>query len=231
MTERDPIRIDIVSDVMCPWCYIGKRRIEAAQALVPDIAVSLHWQPFQLDATLPAEGKDRRLYLEEKFGGPERADEIYARVREAGQSVGIPFAFDRITRSPNTLDAHRLILWASVTDRQDEVVERLFSAYFVEGKDLTQAETLIDIGVAAGMDRDKLAEALASDIDRDTVGRGIETAHRVGIQSVPTFIIDNRFLAMGAQPAEVLANALREAHGQPADDPAELAGDDSCFVG
>ncbi len=209
-TEPRSLRIDVVSDVICPWCFIGKRRLQAALQLVPEIAIDLNWQPFQLDATLAAEGKDRSRYLNEKFGGPDRVAEIHARIAQAGRDVGIPFAFEKIDRSPNTLDAHRLILWAAAGNRQSDVVERLFSAFFIEGRDLTRPQTLVEIGANAGMDRDSLAEALASDADRDTVGAAIAQAHAAGINSVPTFIIDSRYSIVGAHPADVLAGALRD---------------------
>ncbi|PLX39536.1 MAG: disulfide bond formation protein DsbA [Hyphomicrobiales bacterium] len=207
-----PVTIDIVSDVMCPWCFIGKRRLEKALALAADVPVNIRWQPFQLDATLPSGGKDRQKYLDEKFGGPEKAEQVYARIREAGDGENIPFAFDKITRSPNTFDAHRLILWAEAGGHQDQIVEALFQAYFIDGRDLTKTETLVAIGAAAGMDAKHLMMSLTSNRDKDTVSRALETARSLGIYSVPSFIIDNRFLAQGAQPPEMLADALRRAY-------------------
>jgi predicted DsbA family dithiol-disulfide isomerase len=149
----EPLRIDVVSDVMCPWCFVGKRRLERALAEAADVPVEVIWRPFQLDPTLPPDGKDRRAYLEEKFGGPEQAAAIYERIREAGREEGIAFAFDRIARSPNTLDAHRLIRWAGEEGVQDAMVERLFELYFLEGADLTREATLVEAAVAAGMER------------------------------------------------------------------------------
>jgi 2-hydroxychromene-2-carboxylate isomerase len=136
------VTIDVVSDVMCPWCYIGKRRLEAAVAALPEVALDVQWRPFQLDATIPPEGMDRRMYLERKFGGAEAAERVYAPVRAAGEAEAIPFAFDRIRRSPNTINAHRLIRWAGQAGLQEEMVERLFRLYFIEGGDLTDTAVL-----------------------------------------------------------------------------------------
>ena len=136
------VTIDVVSDVMCPWCYIGKRRLEKAAAADPEIALDVHWRPFQLDATIPPEGMDRRIYLERKFGGAQAAERVYAPVRAAGEAEAIPFAFDRIRRSPNTINAHRLIRWAGQAGLQEEMVERLFRLYFIDGGDLTDNSVL-----------------------------------------------------------------------------------------
>ncbi|MFG0242506.1 MAG: DsbA family oxidoreductase [Phycisphaerales bacterium JB054] len=212
MEEGDPLRIDIVSDVMCPWCYIGKRRLEKALAEVPDIAVSLRWMPFQLDETLPPEGKDRAQYLNEKFGGAERAEAAYAPVRSAGAAEGIPFAFDRIRKSPNTLDCHRLILWSRAENAQSEMAERLFQLYFVEGADLTDPETLIQAADDVGMMSDLVAELLPTDSDKDKVQRDLDNARAIGVTGVPCFIIDERFMVMGAEAPETLAAAIRHAH-------------------
>ena len=142
--------IDVVSDVVCPWCYIGKRRLEAALQRLDGSPPQIHWHPFQLNPDLPAEGVDRRSYLEAKFGGARRADEIYARVRAAGASVGIAFEFDRIQRQPNTLDAHRLIAWAQARGDAEPLVERLFRAYFIEGRFIGDARVLEQIASDAG---------------------------------------------------------------------------------
>ena len=211
MDQADPMHIDIVSDVMCPWCYIGKRRLEKALASVPDIPVKLRWLPFQLDETLPPEGKDRQTYLNEKFGGPARAEEIYAPIRDAGAAEGIPFAFDRITSSPNTLDCHRLVLWSRAEDAQTEMVERLFNLYFVEGADLSRPETLIKAAGDVGMMPDLVAELLPTDADMEKIERDIARAQSLGVTGVPAFIIDERFIVMGAEKPETLAAAIRHA--------------------
>ena len=145
--------IDVVSDVVCPWCYIGKRRLEAALQRLDGSPPQIHWHPFQLNPDLPAEGVDRRSYLEAKFGGARRADEIYARVRAAGASVGITFEFDRIQRQPNTLDAHRLIAWAQAHGDAEPLVERLFRAYFIEGAFIGDARVLEQLASRSGVRR------------------------------------------------------------------------------
>ena len=146
------VTIDVVSDVVCPWCFIGKRRLEKAVALVPDIAVEVRWRPYQLAPDLPAAGIPRDQYLTQKFGSLDRVKANFARIAAVGAEDGIDFAFDRITVSPNTLNAHRLVLWARSGGHQDAVVEALFNAYFVEGRNLADISTLIEIGVAHGLD-------------------------------------------------------------------------------
>jgi len=215
MTQLDtsaiePLRIDVVSDVMCPWCFIGKRRLEKALARASDVDVDVAWHPFQLDPTLPPGGKDRQLYLEEKFGGAENADKVYARIREAGAEEEIPFAFDRIERSPNTLDAHRLIRWAGIEGVQDAVVERLFTLYFVEGADLSDDETLKRAAADAGMDPVMVGRLLASDADLAETEAEVVHAQAIGVQGVPTFILDGKYAISGAQPPELLADAIRQ---------------------
>jgi len=211
MTAEAPLTVDIVSDVMCPWCYIGKRRLEAALRSVPHLDVLVRWHPFQLDATLPKSGKDRQQYLSDKFGGIERADAFYSQIRAAGKEEKIPFAFEDITLSPNTLDCHRLILWSRADDLQDEVVERLFKAYFVDGEDLTRAETLVRISEEAGMQSDLVEQLLETETDLDKVQAQIENAVNSGVSGVPCFIIDGRFVLAGAEKLETIAAALQHA--------------------
>ena len=208
------VAIDVISDVMCPWCYIGKRRLEAAAAARPDIALKVHWRPFQLDAAIPEEGMDRRIYLERKFGGADVVERVYAPVRAAGEAEAIPFAFDRIKRSPNTINAHRLIRWAGEAGLQDEMVERLFRLYFIEGGDLTDAAVLARAAAEAGMEQGPVERLLAGDADRGEVRAEIEAAQRMGVTGVPTFIVDGRYAVVGAQPAEVLADAIGRAQAE-----------------
>jgi predicted DsbA family dithiol-disulfide isomerase len=205
-----PLVVDVVSDVVCPWCFIGKRRLENAIAIA-DLPVAVRWHPFQLDPTIPPEGKSRRAYLEQKFGSAERIAEIHRNVAEIGKTEGIDFAFDRILVSPNTLDAHRLVRWAGEAGVQDKVVEALFRANFLEGRNVGDRETLADIAAEVGMDRAKIAARLASDDDRDEVTAEIVSAQRIGVTGVPTFIVANRYALVGAQPAETLACAFAEA--------------------
>ncbi|WP_051631083.1 DsbA family oxidoreductase [Afifella pfennigii] len=204
------LTVDVVSDVMCPWCYIGKRRLEKAAAQA-ETALDIRWRPYQLDPTLPPEGKDRQLYLAEKFGSPERAEEIYANVRAAGEMEGIAFALERIEVSPNTLNAHRLIRWAAGAGRQDAVVEALFAGYFLHGRRIGDAGELVRIAGEAGMDGDLVADLLAGDADRQKVVEEIELARRMGVTGVPTFIIGGRYAVIGAQPSEVLLEAFSAA--------------------
>lgn len=211
MAEVEPIVIDVISDVMCPWCYIGKRRLEAALATLPDIAVSVRWHPFQLDSTLPKHGKDRQQYLSDKFGGIERAKSFYAQIKDAGLEEGIDFAFDKITLSPNTLDSHRLILWSRADDLQDEVVELLFKAYFLDGADLTKSETLVQVAQDAGMQSDLVEQLYETDSDLEKTRQQVKRAQEMGVTGVPCFIIDERFVLAGAEKAETLAAAIRHA--------------------
>ncbi len=213
MSARTPIHIDIVSDVMCPWCYIGQKRLEKAVSDVDDaIDVDVSWRPFQLDPTLPPEGKDRKTYLAEKFGSSERARELYTQVRQAGDAEGIPFDFDAIAVSPNTLDAHRLLRWAgSAGDgKQDKLAHRLFELYFEEGANIGDHEVLLGAAADCGMDTAIVEGLLKSDADRDAVRDEVEIAGKMGVTGVPCFIVENRYAIIGAQDSATLANALRQ---------------------
>lgn len=214
MTQQT-VRLDIVSDVMCPWCYIGKRRLETAMALVPHIAFDIRWRPFQLDPTIPPEGMDRQTYLEAKFG-PERAKAVYGDIEAAGAGAGIAFDFAAITRSPNTIDAHRLIRWAGDAGCQDAVVERLFEFFFLKGQDIGDRKHLVSIAADCGMDAEWVREHLDSDTDKDKVQREIAIAQAIGIQGVPGFIFENAYLVSGAQAPESLADAAQRAANAPA---------------
>ena len=209
------LSIDVVSDVMCPWCYIGKRRLDRARELNPQIGTDIRWRPFQLDATIPPEGMDRKDYLDRKFG-PDRSREIYARIEATGEAEGIPFAFDRIEKSPNTLDAHRLIRWSASAARQDAVVEKLFSLFFVEGEDIGDREVLIGAARDAGMDVDLVRELLDSGADAELVEREVALAHQLGVEGVPAFIFANRYVVMGAQAPELIAKAMQQASEETA---------------
>ncbi len=217
-TQPAPLTIDIVSDVVCPWCYIGKRNLEAALQQLPDSNIEVRWHPYQLDPTIPPEGIARRVYLERKFGA--RVAEIYTRVAAAGRQAGLDFAFDRIERSPNTLDAHRLIRWSQSVGKQDAVVERLFRAFFIEGRDIGDRAVLVDAASEAGMEADVVERLLAGDADKDAVREEIASAQRLGVTGVPFFIFAGRFGMPGAQPPDVLASAIGKAAaktGEPAE--------------
>lgn len=208
MTEpqRRSIAIDVVSDAVCPWCCIGKRNLEAALADLPELDVEVRWRPYQLDATIPPEGIDRKAYLQRKFGA--RVDEIYNRVKEAGATAGIPFAFEDIERSPNTLDAHRLIRWAASAGAQDAIVERLFRDFFIEGKDIGDREVLLAAARDCGLDPAIVADLLAGEADKESVREEIASAQHIGVTGVPFFILDGKFALPGAQPPDVLKRAI-----------------------
>jgi len=201
------ISVDVVSDVICPWCFLGKRRLDKAIALLSDIAVEVNWRPFFLDPTIPNEGMSRRAYLENKFGA-ERLKTIHDPLIAAGKEDGVPYAFDKITRTPNTMDSHRLIRWSHVDGQQHDVAERLFMAYFSLGLDIGDRAALTKIAGEAGMDMAAVSAKLDSDTDVDAVTAEVERAYRMGVTGVPCFILAQKRGLMGAQPAEVLADAI-----------------------
>ena len=205
------LTIDIVSDAVCPWCYVGKRKLEAALALKADVPVEVRWRPYQLDATIPSGGLARKDYMAKKFGSAERVTEIYARIEAVGRETHIPFAFDKISRSPNTLDAHRLIRWSASAGKQDAVVERLFKAFFEQGEDIGDPALLARIAGECGMDEKLVRDLLASEADKDAVRAEIAEAQKLGVTGVPFFIIGGRYAVSGAQSPEVLAKAIEAA--------------------
>jgi predicted DsbA family dithiol-disulfide isomerase len=212
------LTIDVVSDVVCPWCYIGKRRLEGALALyakerpgVPAPAVT--WRPFQLNPGMPDEGMPREEYVQRKFGA--RGGAVYDRVTAVGREVGIPFAFDRITRQPNTLAAHSLVELAEARGAQDALVEALFRAYFLDGVDLTARANLIAIATAAGLDRAEVEAWLDDTNARDLAAAEDQRAREIGIEGVPFFIFNGRVGVSGAHPAEALYEAMKQAEAAP----------------
>lgn len=213
----ETLTVDVVSDVVCPWCYIGLRRLEGAlaqlRATQPNLAVAVRWHPFQLNPDLPREGTDRRKYLEHKFGGPERARQIYARVEAAGQTVGIPFAFDAISRQPNTLDAHRLIAWAQSQPDGDTaaLLERLFRGYFIDGRLIGDRDELAALAGEAGFTADAARRFLASDDLAADVADADRRSREMGVGGVPFFIFDGKTAVSGAQEPAVLLDAIAQA--------------------
>lgn len=211
------LTIDVVSDVVCPWCYIGKRRLESALARLresdPDLPVTVRWHPFQLNPDLPREGIDRRQYLEVKFGGPDRAAQIYARVRAAGETVGIPFDFDAIARQPNTLAAHRLIAWAQARNEGDAeaLVEAIFRAYFIEGRFVGDRDELLKLAASAGYDPDDARRFLESGELDEVVADADRRARDMGISGVPFFIFGGKTAVSGAHEPETLLEAIAQA--------------------
>jgi predicted DsbA family dithiol-disulfide isomerase len=214
------LTIDIVSDVVCPWCYIGMRRLGLALTRIgqaePETRLRIRWHPFQLNPDLPPSGVDRREYLEAKFGGPERAAEIYARVRAAGDTVGIAFDFDRIATQPNTLDAHRLIAWVQAQADANPLVERLFRAYFLEGQNVGDRSVLAALAGEAGQDAAAARAFLDSGAGADEARAADRKARETGIGGVPFFIFDGRVAVSGAQLPDVLVDAIGQARAAAA---------------
>ena len=202
------ITLDIVSDTVCPWCYIGKRRLERALGERPDLALRIGWRPFQLNPDMPAAGMPRPQYLAMKFGGAERARRIYSAIQMAGQQEGLDFRFDSMARQPNTIDSHRVIRWAGDAGVQDQLVEILFRRYFIEGGDIGDHDALAAAAGAAGMDRAAVRERLDRDDDVEVVRQEESVARRLGINGVPTFIVNRRYAVSGAQEPSVLLHVF-----------------------
>ena len=194
------ITIEIVSDTVCPWCFIGKRRLEQALAeRPPGEEIRIDWRPFQLNPDMPEGGIDRKEYLEAKFGGPEGARQVYQNIHDAGATVGLDLQFDRIPRTPNTIDSHRLVDRAGKEGCQDAVVEILFQAYFQDGKDIGDIDVLVSAAAEAGMDAKAVRAYLESDEDVDRVKNEDMTARQMGVQGVPCFIFNRKYAISGAQ--------------------------------
>lgn len=215
------MQIDVISDIVCPWCFIGKRNLEAALAAwreqhPDDEAPKVSWHPFQLNPDLPETGMPRAQYIADKFGGPDRAREIYTRVANAGARAGIEFNFDGIVRQPNTIDPHRLVHLAGEQGRQDEMVEALFRGYFLDQADLTNADTLADIAAGAGLDRGQVKGYLATDQDKPLIHNGDHRARTIGVQGVPFFIFNQKYAVSGAQPPEVLLDVMQKIRAEVA---------------
>jgi len=207
--QKTKLHLDVIVDVVCPWCFLGKRRLDTAIAELDDLDIEVRYRPFQLDPTIPQEGIEREEYIIGKFGSADALDEAHARLFSLGADVGITYAFDLIEKSPNTLDAHRLIRWAAAEGLGDPMLERLFSLFFEEGADLTKAETLIAAAEEVGLDEDEVTMKLEDGVDLDAVKADIAHAGRMGITGVPTIIVENKFAISGAQTSEVLVDALR----------------------
>ncbi len=209
------IYVDIVSDTICPWCYIGKRRFERALDISGRNDVALSWRPFQLNPDMPSEGMSRDDYVRAKFGGGDRPRQIYQAIADSGREAGIEFQFSRIRRTPNTILSHRLIYWSAKNERQDEVVGELFRAYFEQGLDVGDIDTLVEIAERAGLDPHGAHRFLMSDEGRQEVVASDVYARRLGINGVPCFIVNRKYAVSGAQPpsafVEVFNLAERDA--------------------
>jgi predicted DsbA family dithiol-disulfide isomerase len=206
------LAVDVISDPICPWCFIGKRRLEKAVAAHAGL-VRVRWLPFQLNPQMPREGVGRREYRTRKFGSWERSLELDTQVAAAGAGEGIHFAVDRMERTPNTLDAHRLIRLADTEGVQDAVVEALFRAYFTKGRDISARQTLLDVVAEAGLDRGKAEGVLTSGGGLEAIREAAELARRVRVEGVPFFVINGRVTLSGAQPPEAFLEAFRQALG------------------
>lgn len=204
-------RIDIVSDAICPWCYIGKRQMERALVILggEGLSFSIHWNPFQLNPDMPKEGVDRAQYRAWKFGSAQKAAALDARIVDAAAQVGLEFHPERIKRTPNTIDAHRLIWFAGRNGVQDAAMEAVFRAYFIDAEDIGQQSVLADCGVAAGLDRGRVMAFLAGDLADKEMRTADQAAREAGVSGVPSFFLDGYGLFSGAMPADSMADAFR----------------------
>lgn len=205
-----PIKLDIISDPICPWCYIGKSGLDRALEKNPDHPFEVEWHPFQLNPDMPKAGMDRRTYLETKFGGKENAVRVYGQIADAAEAAGLKINFEGIEKTPNTLDAHRLIHWAGLEGRQTAVVSKLFKAYFVEGQDIGDADVLVEIGAAAEMNPDMVKRLLESESDLEDIKARDAHARERGVTGVPCFIVANQHALPGAQPPDLWERVLGE---------------------
>lgn len=225
--EEARITVDVISDVVCPWCFIGMKRLETAIASLDGIGVDVRWRPYQLDATIPPGGLPRRDYMMAKFGSEERLAQVHAQVAALGEAEGIRFNFDAMQVAANTLDAHRLIRWAASPKAppgaQTQVVRRLFELNFEEARDIGDPSVLVEAAAECGLDAGLIEALLASPADREAVRAEIDTAGQMGVRGVPCFLLEGKYAVMGAQDAETLADAIRQVAGAKAR--GELDGD------
>lgn len=208
------MQLDIISDPVCPWCYVGKKRMEIAIAARPQMQIDLAYRVFQLNPDMPREGMDRREHLRRKFGESKGPSAVMDALKEAGVELGIEFNFGRITRTPNTVDAHRLIRWAHSAGCQTEVVEKIFYRYFTDGVDISDHGVLLDIASSCGMDADIIGDLLSGEADVDLIRQEDATARRIGIQGVPSYVIANKYLLVGAQESNLMISALDTAYAE-----------------
>lgn len=208
------VKLDILSDPICPWCYIGKANLDRALAKVGNHPFAIEWHPFQLNPDMPKGGMDRRTYLESKFGGKEAAVKAYAPVAEAAEKAGLVINFEAIKTTPNTLNAHRLIHWAGLEQKQTFIVSALFKAYFVEGCDIGDVDVLADIAESAGLDRAVMHRLLVSDADQQEISDRDAHSRKMGINSVPTFVVAQQHAVPGAQPPELWERVIADIQSQ-----------------
>lgn len=206
-------RLDVFSDPVCPWCYIGKTLLDRAEAAHGAAVFEREWHPFLLNPDMPRGGMDRQSYISAKFGGQEKAREVYGRIAEAASAAGLSIDFAAIPRTPNTIDAQRLIFWSGVEGHQEAVVAALFRAYFDEGRDLEDPDTLADIADGCGLDAAVIRRLLATDVDQEEIGKRHAAASELGVTSVPTFIVAGQHAVPGAQPEALWLEVLAELDG------------------
>ena len=202
------MKIEFIFDTVCPWCYVGKRRFERALAMRPGTRATIAWRPFLLNPDIPAEGIDRRAYLDRKFGGPARVQRVHSAVAAAGEVEGIVFDFDRILRAPNTLNSHRMIRFAGGMGREAETVEALYRGYFCEGRDIGSVPDLVEIGRELGLPVEALDTYLRSDSDVAAIFNENARSHRLGVNGVPCLMLDGTYAVAGAQEPDVLLRLI-----------------------
>ncbi|WP_315831591.1 DsbA family oxidoreductase [Bradyrhizobium prioriisuperbiae] len=217
---KQSLTVDVVSDVVCPWCYIGKRRLENALAEVSDVDVQVRWHPFFLNPWVPREGISRDEYLTTKFGSVEAYGKIAGRVVDTAAAEGLEYHPGLVKRQPNTLDCHRLIHWAEAAGKSAEVKQRLMELYFRDGGDLTAPEVLVQAAADCGLDADDIRKRLGTDEDVELISQQAQSAAQAGVSGVPTFILGNKYGISGAQPADQLAKAIRQVAAELAAPPA-----------
>ena len=203
-------RLAILSHPICPWCYIGKTRLDRALEQRPSHDILVSWHPYMLNPDMPAEGMDRREYLENKFGGKDGAIKVYGQIDETARADGLDLNFAGIKRTPNTLDAHRVIHWAGIEGKQNAVVDRMFKAYFKEGRDISDHSVLLRIATGAGMDGDATKRLLDSDADRAPIMEAVHDASNKGVNGVPCFVVDGYHVVNGAQPTDLWLKVIDE---------------------
>ena len=202
------MKIDIIVDTICPWCYVGKKRFERALSIRPQLDLQIGWRAFQLNPRMPAEGMDRRDYVSEKFGGMDRARAVHGSLAKAGAEEGIDFNFSSIERTPNTIHSHRLVRHAAEHGLQTPIISAVFDAYFLDGKDIGEPDILADVAASAGLDREQTLAFLQSGLDTETIVAEDELARRLGVNGVPCFIVNRKYAVSGAQSAEVLVQVF-----------------------
>ncbi|MGB6117183.1 MAG: DsbA family protein [Mesorhizobium sp.] len=212
MTASKTVTVDVISDVVCPWCFIGQKRLDKAASANQDIDLDIRWRPYQLDPNIPPQGLDRKAYMLAKFGSEEKLQQIHDRIVPVGSAEGIDFHFEAIKVAVNTIDAHRLIRWAATAGEgaQHRITQALFSANFEKGENISDPDVLARIAGENGMDEAVVRTLLASDADKDAVQTEIEQAQRMGVTGVPCFVLDGKYAVMGAQDADALADAIRQ---------------------